>query len=85
MIPEPNPRDEHKLNHRVGETKISRELADLINRAKARMEEGGYLEITMPNFLRQALRYYSELVLSGGVGLAFHDPNSNGETNKKKS
>ena len=47
------------------------DLLKLIDKGIAALNEGGYMEISVPSFTRQALRYYAQLCITKQVGLAF--------------
>jgi len=59
-----------KKNHLL-RIPADRDLIELVDRGIKALNEGGYMEITVPSFARQALRYYSQLCITKQIGLAF--------------
>lgn len=59
-----------KRNH-ILRIPADKDLIDLVHKGIDKLAQGGYLEVKFPAYCRQALRVYSNMVLTNQVGLVF--------------
>ena len=58
-------------NSLIPPLRITTELKELITKAIETLNKDGYMEITIAQFCRQSLRFYSNQCINNQVGLAF--------------
>ena len=62
-------------NASIPHTRIPTELKEMMDKAIAELNREGYLEVTVPAFIRQAIRFYANECLTKQLGLSFKDLN----------